>query len=132
MRATHVHARGTAPGGAERPIQSITSAPLSLREDQRHRLRNYLISMTIRTVCFALAGVFAIATDWTPAAWICVVAAALLPYPAVIFANNVDRRSVVTSPQMPRLQLEATHREAITRSEPAEAARGHAPPESGR
>lgn len=113
MRATRLHARGPVPGVAERPIQSITSAPLSLREDQRHRLRNYLISMTIRTVCFALAGVFAIATDWTPAAWICVIAAALLPYPAVIFANNVDRRSVVTAPRPPRRQIEGSHRAAI-------------------
>ena len=82
-----------------RPVQSISSVPASRRGDQDRRLRNYLISMGIRTLCFVLAGVFAIATDWTVAVWVCVAAAALLPYPAVVFANNVDRRESV----MPRV-----------------------------
>ncbi len=113
VRATHSHPQGTAPGRPERPIQSITHAPRSAREDQQHRLRNYLISMGIRTVCFALAGILAIATAWTWAAWVCIVAAALLPYPAVVFANAVDRRSVVEPVTAPRRAIEGSRRESI-------------------
>lgn len=48
--------------------------------------------MGIRTACFAVAGLFAISTQWTAVAWVCVAAAVLLPYPAVVFANVTDRR----------------------------------------
>lgn len=75
-----------------RPVQSVSTAPLNPRIDQDARLRNYLISMSIRTACVALAGLFAIWTPWIAAAWVCVAAAVLLPYPAVVYANNVDRR----------------------------------------
>jgi len=34
--------------------QSVTSAPESRTEDQARRLRRYLLTMTIRTVCFVL------------------------------------------------------------------------------
>ncbi|GAB94495.1 hypothetical protein KILIM_005_01120 [Kineosphaera limosa NBRC 100340] len=90
-----------------RPVHSITGAALSPRVDQNKRLRNYLISMGIRTVCFALAGVFAVTTSWTWLAWLCVVAAAVLPYPAVVFANAVDRRLETTDIQAPYRMLEA-------------------------
>ncbi len=72
--------------------------------------------MGIRTVCFALAGIFAIATDWTIAAWVCVVAAALLPYPAVVFANNVDRRRVTMEAVSPTRAIAGGHASAITGS----------------
>lgn len=72
--------------------------------------------MGIRTVCFALAGIFAIATDWTVAAWVCVVAAALLPYPAVVFANNVDRRRSTMEAVSPTRSIEASHTQAISGS----------------
>ena len=76
-----------------RPVQSISTAPLSRRVDQDTRLRNYLISMSIRTACVALAGLFAIWTPWIAAAWVCVAAAVLLPYPAVVYANTIARRT---------------------------------------
>lgn len=63
--------------------------------------------MGIRTVCFALAGLFAVTTSWTTLAWICVVAAALLPYPAVVFANAVDRRRDVDVVQTPMRMIGA-------------------------
>lgn len=76
-------------------------------------MRNYLISMGIRTLCFVLAGVFAIATDWTVAAWVCVIAAAVLPYPAVVFANNVDRRESVMPTESPQRAIEGFSAPAI-------------------
>lgn len=88
-------------------VHSITGAPLSPRVDQNNRLRNYLISMTIRTICFLLAGVFAITSSWTWLAWVCIIAAAILPYPAVVFANAVDRRRETVDLQAPYLMLEA-------------------------
>ena len=76
-------------------------------------MRNYLVSMGIRTLCFILAGVFAMATDWTVAIWVCVVAAAVLPYPAVVFANNVDRRASVMPTESPRRAIEGFSAPAI-------------------
>ena len=80
--------------GEER-VHSISSLPRSRAEDQRERMRSYTISMVVRTVCFLLAGVFVTVVDWPPGAWICILAALLLPYPAVIIANNRDMRTQV-------------------------------------
>ena len=113
-------ARPASGRGAARPVHHITHAPVSPREDQHNRIRNYLVSMTIRTVCFALAGIFAVATDWTAAAWVCVIAAALLPYPAVVFANNVDRRRAVPVVEKPYRMLEAGHRESVAAPPPGD------------
>lgn len=74
-------------------VYSISSLPRSGREDRDSRLRNYLISMTIRTVCFAMTGVFLTLIPWTPGAWLCALAAVVLPYPAVVFANAQDKRT---------------------------------------
>lgn len=106
--------------GEPRRVHHITHAPVSRREDQHNRIRNYLVSMTIRTVCFALAGIFAVATDWTAAAWVCVIAAALLPYPAVVFANNVDRRRAVPVVEKPYRMLEAGRRESVAAPPPGD------------
>ncbi|WP_284303423.1 DUF3099 domain-containing protein [Mobilicoccus caccae] len=76
-------------------VHSISDLPRSQAEDQRKRMRTYTISMTIRTVCFLLAGLFVTAVPWQPGAFICIAAAAVLPYPAVVFANRVDRRTHV-------------------------------------
>ncbi|GAB49058.1 DUF3099 domain-containing protein [Mobilicoccus pelagius] len=80
--------------GEER-VHSISSLPRSRAEDQHERMRSYTISMAVRTVCFLLAGVFVTVVDWPPGAWICIVAALLLPYPAVLIANNRDMRTHV-------------------------------------
>lgn len=69
--------------------------------------------MGIRTLCFVLAGIFAMATDWTVAVWICVVAAAILPYPAVVFANNIDRRQSPMTTVSPTRAIEASSARAI-------------------
>ena len=82
-------------GRDEERVHSISSLPRSRKDDQRRRMRGYTISMTIRTVCFLLAGFFVTVVPWQPGAWICIVAALVLPYPAVVMANNRDMRSNV-------------------------------------
>ena len=61
----------------------ITTAPLSRRDDIAGRQRRYVISMTIRTVCFVLA-VLSIG-HWFM--WVLIAASFVLPYVAVILAN---------------------------------------------
>ena len=60
----------------------ITSAHTSHSERIRGRQRRYLISMSIRTVCFILA---VVADGWLR--WTFIIAAVVLPYFAVIAAN---------------------------------------------
>jgi hypothetical protein len=67
--------------------QSVTTAAPSRSEDQVHRLRQYLATMSVRTVCFVLA----IVTDgWLR--WVFAAAAILLPFFAVVAANAVAPR----------------------------------------
>lgn len=69
----------------EDPVQEVhrvTSAQESLSSEQSRRTRRYLISMSIRTVCF----IFVIfTTGWVQ--WAFIAGAVLLPYLAVIAAN---------------------------------------------
>lgn len=75
----------------DRVVHSISTAPVSAADDQRHRVRSYLISMSIRTGSFALAGLFGFVLNVPWAAWAFMIAAVVLPYPAVVLANNRDR-----------------------------------------
>ena len=68
-------------------VYSVTSAPSSLRDDQQERMRRYLVSMGIRTVCFLLAVWFLVGLRWTVAGWAMVAGAVVLPYIAVVMAN---------------------------------------------
>lgn len=52
-------------------------------------MRNYFVSMAIRTICFVLA-IFL--HGWPR--WVCVALAVVLPYIAVVFANAVQRRRI--------------------------------------
>ena len=63
-------------------MQRVSDAPLSLEEDQRRRMRAYLIQMAIRLVCIFLA-------IFVPGVlrWVFVAGAVVLPYTAVLFAN---------------------------------------------
>lgn len=63
-------------------VHRVTSAQESLSQEQSRRARRYLISMTIRTLCFIAA---VIATGWLQ--WAFVAGAVVLPYLAVIAAN---------------------------------------------
>ncbi len=64
------------------PVYRITGAPTPLSEDIKGRTRRYLVSMGLRTVC--LLGAILVTG---PFRWILIVAAVLLPYLAVVFAN---------------------------------------------
>jgi hypothetical protein len=64
--------------------QSVTSAPESRSEDQARRLRRYLVTMGIRTVCFVLV---VVVDSWLR--WVFAAAAVFLPFIAVVAANAV-------------------------------------------
>ncbi|WP_344133328.1 DUF3099 domain-containing protein [Pedococcus bigeumensis] len=73
-------------------VQSVTSVPESLADEQAGRIRRYLVTMGIRTACFVLAAVTATkgAPWWLWGSF--AVAAILLPYVAVVLANAVRPR----------------------------------------
>jgi hypothetical protein len=74
--------------GRNEPVPvRITTAPQNARDDIDRRRRRYVMSMTIRTLCF----VGAVLTDgWLR--WVLVAAAFLLPYVAVVMANSASPR----------------------------------------
>ncbi|WP_101524532.1 MULTISPECIES: DUF3099 domain-containing protein [Nocardioides] len=67
----------------------ITTAATNRQEEISHRQRRYVISMTIRTVCFLAA--VAVGPGWLR--WVLIAGAVLLPYVAVVLANGTDNRS---------------------------------------
>lgn len=87
---------------------SATNLPESAGDDQSRRVRGYLISMGIRTVCFLLAVV-----TWQPLRPLSIAffaLAAVLPYVAVVFANATGKRRIdtlgsVVPPPLPHKEL---------------------------
>ena len=67
-------------------VPSITSAPEPLTDDLARRQKRYLIQMGIRIICFAGA-----VLSWGRipmwASLVLIIAAVVLPYSAVLFAN---------------------------------------------
>lgn len=82
---------------------SVTSLPQAPKAEADSRTRRYLISMTIRMVCFALT-VFVTPYGWYT--WVFAIAAAVLPYIAVV-AANAGSDSTVSAAESPRQQLSA-------------------------
>jgi hypothetical protein len=64
------------------PVYAITSASTGLSFDQAGRKRRYLISMSLRTICF-VGAVFASGN----LRWALIFGAIFLPYIAVVIAN---------------------------------------------
>lgn len=64
-------------------VHSISAARTSLDDDLSVRMRRYLVSMSVRTVCFVLAVLF---DGWLR--WVFVGFAVFLPYVAVVVANS--------------------------------------------
>ena len=95
------------------PVYQITGARRGVREDVNARTRRYLISMGVRTACFVLA---VVAQGWLR--WGFIVAAVVLPYLSVVFANG-GRERVIDLPHSDLPQSEvppsdvATDRHAI-------------------
>ncbi|WP_426244427.1 DUF3099 domain-containing protein [Nocardioides sp. LHG3406-4] len=67
----------------------ITTAAASREADISARQRRYVISMTIRTLCFV--GAILVGPGWLR--WVLVAGALLLPYVAVVMANVAEPRS---------------------------------------
>jgi peptidoglycan/LPS O-acetylase OafA/YrhL len=86
--------------------QAVTTAPRSLLEDRRKRMRTYLVAMGVRTVSFPLA-VWALMSGWVVVGWILAAAAVLLPSVAVMLANAVDQRRRAAPPRRPTRALPA-------------------------
>jgi hypothetical protein len=63
-------------------VHRVTSAQEALSQEQSRRTKRYLISMSIRTICF-IAVIFT--TGWMQ--WAAIAGAVFLPYLAVIAAN---------------------------------------------
>lgn len=81
----------------------ITTARPRRGEELDGRVRSYLVSMTIRVVCFGAA----VAVGPGVLRWVLIAGAVVLPYVAVVMANAVDLRSddhqlrhVITDPQL--------------------------------
>jgi hypothetical protein len=68
-------------------VHTITGAAQAHSDDLDVRIKRYLISMGIRTVCFLLVLVI-----HSPIRWAFAVLAVVLPYVAVVMANAVGRR----------------------------------------
>lgn len=68
-------------------VFTVTGLPTSIKDDQRARMRRYLLSMGIRTGCFLLAVFTLTVLHWTVVGWVLVAAAVVLPYVAVVVAN---------------------------------------------
>lgn len=67
---------------SEPPVYSVTSARTSLTDDQLARNRRYMLSMSIRVVCFVLC---IVTEGWLR--WTFFVGALVLPWIAVVIAN---------------------------------------------
>lgn len=67
-------------------VYSITGAPLSAAAERDHRVKRYLFSMAIRTVCFLAA---ILVEGWLT--WVLFAAAVVLPYISVVIANQATR-----------------------------------------
>ena len=78
----------------------VTAAPRAHSDDQQARIRRYLVSMSIRTVCVILA-----VAVGGPLRWVFALGAVLLPYIAVVMANAAgaphDPVPAVLSPGRP-------------------------------
>ena len=86
-----------------RDAASVTSLPQSPKVEADSRTRRYLISMSIRMVCFALT-LFVTPYGWYT--WVFAVAAAVLPYIAVVGAN-AGSDSTVSRAETPQQALDA-------------------------
>lgn len=91
-----------------RHAPAVTSLPQSPQDEANGRVRHYMITMAIRIVCFALM-VLVTPYDWYT--WVFGIAAAVLPYIAVVYANAVGATTDSTA-ESPTQELTAPRSEA--------------------
>lgn len=89
----------------KRLVPAVTSLPQAPRDEADHRVRRYALTMTIRIVCF---GLMVLVQPYGWYTWIFAIAAAVLPYIAVVFAN-AGSDSTETTAESPVQQIEAPH-----------------------
>ena len=82
------------------PVHSITAAAQAHSADLDARIRRYLISMAIRTVCFILVLVID-----SPIRWAFAVLAVILPYVAVVMANAAGGRRRAATATVPTVRI---------------------------
>jgi len=100
---------------AARHAPAVTSLPLAPQDEVAHRVRRYALTMSIRIACFALM-VLVQPYGWYT--WVFAIAAAVLPYIAVVFAN-AGSDSTETRAESPMQQLESSSPEpAVPPAEP--------------
>jgi len=87
----------------KRLVPAVTSLPQSPRDEADHRVRRYALTMTIRIVCF---GLMVLVHPYGWYTWVFAIAAAVLPYIAVVFAN-AGSDSTETTAESPVQQIEA-------------------------
>lgn len=77
-------------------VATITSMADSMHEERESRLRQYAITMLIRTLC-----VVGMVVVRGPMIWVFAAGAIVLPWIAVVFANHLRqrRRGKLTSPE---------------------------------
>lgn len=85
---TRVRAVGAAHSARHEPANLITNAQPGASEDLKQRQIRYGLTMAFRVACF-------ISMIWVPSPyrWFLLGAAVVLPYVAVIFANQADQRT---------------------------------------
>jgi hypothetical protein len=93
-------------------VQSITSAPVSLADDQARRRRRYLIQMGLRVVCF-IGAILLWAHVPRVVGIALLVAAAVLPYIAVLGANAGRERQELEPDQLTRQLPAAPPHDAV-------------------
>jgi hypothetical protein len=87
------------PGSSARQapaVHSITSASQAQSDDMDARIKRYLFSMGLRTVCVILVLVV-----HNPVRWVFAVLAVVLPYVAVVMANAAGNRRRSKLPPVP-------------------------------
>ncbi len=85
-------------------VVRITTAPHNPLDDIDTRRRRYVISMTIRTLCFV--GAVLVGDNWLR--WVLMAGAFFLPYFAVVVANSASPRiegADLVTPSEQRKQL---------------------------
>jgi hypothetical protein len=87
----------------KRFVPAVTSLPQSPQAEADHRVRRYAITMTIRIVCF---GLMVLVQPYGWYTWVFAIAAAVLPYIAVVFAN-AGSDSTEMAAESPRQEIEA-------------------------
>lgn len=82
----------------------VTSLPQAPQDEAAGRVRRYWIMMGIRMACFALT---VLVTPYGWYTWVFAIAAAVLPYIAVVFANAVSP-TTSSAPESPVQEIAST------------------------